>query len=98
MTTGESLPGSEQVRRLRTVLHAKAKEEPDRRFHAPIDKVWREDFLAEAWRRVRRNDGTAGADGESFADIEAYGVGRWLGELAREPIGGYASGSVESTR
>ena len=35
MTTGESLPGSEHVRRLRTVLHAKAKEEPDRRFHAP---------------------------------------------------------------
>ena len=98
MTTGESLPGSEHVRRLRTVLHAKAKEEPDRRFHAPIDKVCREDFLAEAWRRARRNDGTAGADGESFADIEAYGAGRWLGELAREPIGGYASGSVESTR
>ena len=84
MTTGESLTGSEQVRRLQTVLHAKAKEEPDRRFHALIDKVWREDFLAEAWRRVRRNDGAAGADGETFADIEAYGVGRWLGKLARE--------------
>ncbi len=84
MTTGESLPGSEMVRRLQTVLHAKAKEEPDRRFHALIDKVWREDFLAEAWKRVRRNGGAAGVDGETFADIESYGVGRWLGELARE--------------
>ncbi len=84
MTTGESLPGSEKVRRLQTVLHAKAKEEPDRRFHALIDKVWREDLLAEAWRRVRRNGGAAGVDGESFTDIESYGVGRWLGELARE--------------
>ena len=83
MTTGESLPGSEKVRRLQTVLHAKAKEEPDRRFHALIDKVWREDFLAEAWRRVRRNGGAAGVDAETFADIESYGVGRWLGELAR---------------
>ena len=84
MTTGASLPGSEKVRRLQTVLHAKAKEEPARRFHALIDKVWREDCLAEAWRRVRRNGGAAGVDGETFAAIEANGVGRWLGELARE--------------
>ena len=84
MTTGESLPGSEKVRELQTVLHAKAKEEPKRRFHALIDKVWREDFLAEAWRRVRRNGGAAGVDGETIADIETYGVRRWLGELARE--------------
>ena len=84
MTTGESLPGSEKVRRLQTVLHAKAKEEPDRRFHALIDKVWREDCLAEAWRRVRRNGGAAGVDGETFADIARYGVARWLGELARD--------------
>ena len=34
MTTGQSLPQSEKVQRLQTVLHAKAKEEPDRRFHA----------------------------------------------------------------
>ena len=84
VTTGESLPGSEKVRKLQTVLHAKAKEEPDRRFHSLIDKVWREDFLAEAWRRARRNGGSAGVDGETFADIESYGVGRWLGELARD--------------
>ena len=84
MTTGESLTGSEKVRRLQTVLHAKAKEEPGRRFHSLIDKVWREDFLLEAWRRVRRNGGAAGVDGETFADIEAVGVERWIGELARE--------------
>ena len=84
VTTGESLPGSEKVRKLQTVLHAKAKEEPGRRFHALIDKVWREDFLMEAWRRVRRNGGSAGVDGETYADIESYGVGRWLGELARD--------------
>ena len=84
MTTGENLTGSDMVRKLQTVLHAKAKEEPDRRFHALIDKVWREDFLAEAWKRVRRNGGSPGVDGETFADIESYGVGRWLGELARE--------------
>ena len=84
MTTGESLTGSQKVRRLQTVLHAKAKEEPGRRFHALCDKVWREDFLAEAWRLARRNGGQPGVDGESFGDIEAYGVERWLGELSRD--------------
>ena len=48
------------------------------------DKVWREDLLAEAWRRVRRNGGSAGVDEETFVDIGSYGVGRWLGELARD--------------
>ena len=84
MTTGESLTGSQRVRRLQTVLHAKAKEEPGRRFHALCDKVWRKDFLAEAWRLARRNGGQPGVDGESFRDIEAYGVERWLGELSRD--------------
>ena len=46
--------------------------------------MWREDFLREAWERVRRNGGTAGVDGESFKDIEAQGVEGWLGELARD--------------
>ena len=82
--TGENLTGSEKVQRLQTVLHAKAKEEPDRRFHALIDKVWREDFLMEAWQQVRRNGGSAGVDGETFKNVESYGVDRWLGELARD--------------
>ena len=84
MTTGGGLTGSERVRKLQTMLHAKAKEEPGRRFHALADKVWRADFLREAWAEVRRNGGAAGVDGETFAMIEAQGVGRWLGELSRE--------------
>ena len=32
---------------------------------------------------MRRNGGAAGVDAV-FAAIESYGVGRWLGELARE--------------
>jgi Tripartite tricarboxylate transporter family receptor len=30
----------------------------------------------------RSNKGAPGVDGQDFADIEAYGVQRWLGELA----------------
>ena len=84
MATDKGLTGSERVRKLQTVLHAKAKEDPKRRFHALADKVWRKDFLREAWDRVRRNGGTAGVDQESFKDIEAEGVESWLGELARD--------------
>ena len=84
MTTGGSLTGSASVRKLQTVLHARAKEEPDRRFHALVDKVWREDFLLTAWGMVRRNGGAAGVDGVTVADVEARGVKCWVGELSRE--------------
>ena len=84
MTTGNRLTGSRKVRKFQTMLHAKAKEEPERRFHALADKVWRADFLHEAWVRVRHNGGSAGVDGERFTDIEARGVDRWLRELSRD--------------
>ena len=84
MGTGESLSAPERVRRLQTALHAKAKESPGFRFYSLSDKVWRADVLAVAWQEVRRNGGAAGVDGQTVADIEAYGVERWLGELARD--------------
>ena len=84
MGTGESLTAPERVRRLQTALHAKAKGASGYRFHTLSDKVWRDDVLAVAWGEVRRNGGAPGVDGETVADIEAQGVERWLGELARE--------------
>ncbi|MCY4001728.1 MAG: hypothetical protein OXF84_13100 [Bacteroidetes bacterium] len=84
MIAGEYLTGSKRVQRLQTILHEKAKEEPKRRFHALIDKVYRMDFRWEAWRMVRRNGGSPGVDGETIADIEARGVIAWLRELSRE--------------
>lgn len=84
MTSDESLTRSKKVQRLQRVLHAKAKAEPERRFHALADKVWRMDFLHEAWRQVRRNGGQAGVDGETIAMVEAQGVEAWLRELSHE--------------
>ena len=63
-------------------LHAKAKAEADYRFYALYDKLYREDILAHAYACCRANKGAPGVDGQSFGDIEAYGVERWLGELA----------------
>ena len=84
MGTGESLTASERVQRLQTALHAKAKGAPGFRFYSLSDKVWRDDVLVVAWQAVRRNGGTAGVDGETVADIESFGVDRWLGALARD--------------
>ena len=71
------------VQKLRTALHAKAKAQPEFRFYALYDKVWRADILNYAWGCCKANRGAAGVDGQEFADIEAYGLERWLGELAQ---------------
>ena len=72
------------VRALQHVLYRAAKADPDRRFHALRDKVYREDVLQRAWYAVRRNNGAPGIDKTTLADVEEYGVTRLLGELAGE--------------
>src|SRR6266542_7125374 len=70
--------------KLQTALHVKAKESPSFRFYALYDKVHRKDVLAFAYECCKANGGAAGVDGQRFEDIEAYGVERWLVELAQE--------------
>ena len=78
-----SLQAPEKVQKLQAALHAKAKGSPEFRFYALYDKIYREDILAHAYRLARHNGGKPGVDAEDFRDIEAYGVERWLGELAQ---------------
>lgn len=79
-----SLQPPEKLRRLREALGVKAKREPGYRFYALYDKVYREDVLAHAWAKSRRKGGGPGVDGQTFKDVEAYGVQRWLAELREE--------------
>src|ERR1700731_4584350 len=79
-----SLATPVSVQKLQTALHAKAKEASGYRFYALYDKMYRKDVLAFAYQCCRANGGAAGADGQRFEDIEAYGVERWLDELAQE--------------
>jgi RNA-directed DNA polymerase len=75
-----STPNS--VQKLQMALHAKAKAEAGYRFYALYDKISREDILCRAYAQCRSNKGAPGIDGQDFADVEAYGLERWLGELA----------------
>src|SRR6202163_1267220 len=77
-----NLATPKSVLKLQTALHAKATTEAGYRFYALYDKIFREDILAHAYAQCRSNKGAPGVDGQDFADIEAYGVERWLGELA----------------
>jgi hypothetical protein len=75
-----STPNS--VQKLQMALHAKAKAEAGYRFYALYDKIFREDILTRAYAQCRSNKGAPGTNGQDFSDVEAYGLERWLGELA----------------
>ena len=72
----------DSVQKLQKALHAKAKAELGYRFYALYDKIGREDILAHAYAQCRSNKGAPGVDRQDFEAVEAYGVERWLGELA----------------
>ena len=100
-----NLATPKRVQKLQTALHAKAKTEAGYRFYALYDKISRDDILAHAYAQCRSNKGAPGVDGQDFADIEAYGVERWLAELALalreesyrpEPIRATCSGCASS--
>lgn len=74
----------DKVRQLQRRLWTAAKQSPDRRFHALYDRIFRRDVLREAWKRVRRNKGAAGVDEQTLAELEQYGVERFLDELEVE--------------
>ncbi len=86
--TGPNTPGgrrpTDKVRELQRRLWAAAKRSPERRFHALYDRIGRPDVLLEAWGRVRANRGSAGLDAVSIADVERYGVDRFLEEIGAE--------------
>ena len=81
-----SLETPEKIRTLQRKLYCKAKAEPSFRFYLLYDKICREDILQHAYALARANAGAPGVDGESFADIEAAGVEKWLVGLREELI------------
>lgn len=78
----------EKVRQLQNKLYLTAKKCSSRRFHTLYDKVYREDVLLEAWKRVKANQGSSGIDGISIDDIGNAGVEKYLKEIQIELMQG----------
>ena len=68
----------EKVRQRQNKLYLTAKKCDSRRFHALYDKVYRDDVLFVAWKRVKANKGSSGVDGIRIEDIEEMGIEKYL--------------------
>lgn len=75
-----------KLRTLQRKFYRKAKQEPEFRFYALYDKVFREDTLGHAWKLVRRNGGAPGVDGVTLEDVVEQGPQEWLERLRNKLV------------
>lgn len=71
----------DKTRELQRKLYLAAKRNRNRRFHALYDRIYRLDILWRAWKEVRANRGSPGADGVTIEEIEDSGVEAFLQRL-----------------
>ncbi|WP_242835532.1 hypothetical protein [Ruminiclostridium josui] len=84
MIAEKAINTHEKVRDFQNRLYLTAKADRKRRFYALYDKIYRNDILKEAWKRVKQNGGTGGIDKVSIGDVKTYGEEKLLGEIAEE--------------
>jgi len=85
MSAQKAMNVRNRVQALQSKLSHAAKQSLDRRFGALYDKIYREDVLWVAWKRVRANKGAPGVDQQSLDYIEdEIGVEAFLAEIREE--------------
>jgi RNA-directed DNA polymerase len=65
-------------------LYQKSKQEETFRFYVLYDKLCLPYVLREAYKRCRKNGGSPGVDGVTFASIEDAGVDGFLERIRNE--------------
>ena len=77
-----------KISSLRCKLGCKAKQEPNFRFYALYDRIYRRDVLETAYKLAKKNKGTPGIDEISFDDIEKSkgGIQEFIYNLQKELI------------
>ena len=83
MSVQETNPPQDRTTVLQSKLYQAAQREPQRRFHALYDKLSLSYVLQRAWELVRRNQGAAGCDQQTLAEIETQGVAEFLAGIAQ---------------
>jgi RNA-directed DNA polymerase len=78
------IPDAERLSVFQEKLYQKAKQEREYKFYVLYDKMFIPYMLREAWVKVRSNGGAPGVDGTTIADVEKYGVDKYLIELGEE--------------
>src|SRR5207245_1688694 len=79
----ETNPPEDRTIVLQSKLYQAAQRDPKRRFHALYDRLSLPYLLQSAWELVRQNQGAAGIDQQTLADIEAQGVPEFLVGIAQ---------------
>jgi len=80
----KDMSSAERVRLLQLKLYLKAKQESGYKFYVLYDKIFQQHILQEAYKRSRKKNGSPGIDKQTFAEIEKYGLDRFLHEISEE--------------
>jgi len=84
MRPKSQMSDEERIQDFQRKLYLKAKQEKGFRFYVLYDKVRRTDFVREAYKRVKRNGGSAGVDGVSIEEIERIGAEEYIKGIQKE--------------
>lgn len=86
MKSKSQISDKDKIRNFQNKIYLKAKQDKSYRFYILYDKIYIKRYLEESYKRVKSNKGKPGIDNKTFADIEKYGLEKYLDEISDELI------------